>query len=308
MRVLLTGSTGYVGRAVARALVEAGHEVAGLLRSAGKASLLTDDIGGTPLFGDMTLPASYRSEAAEHDALVHCAFQGGGDPAGPDRTALDALLDAARIGDRPRLVVYTSGCWVLGDTGGEPADESAPVDDPADVVAWRPRHEEICLRAGGEGGFTTAVVRPGLVYGGEGGLVARLFAAAEERGAAEVPCDGEQHWSFVHREDLGRLYVRVLEEEGAGVFHGVDDLPLPAAAAARAASEAAGAGGAVRTVPLEEAREELGPMADALCLDQRLTAPRSAGLGWSPAWPSFGEAAEAAHGEWVEAGRPGAGG
>lgn len=307
MRVFLTGATGYVGRAVAGALVAAGHRVTGLLRSAEKASLLTDEIGARPVYGDMTIPASYRSEASEHDTLVHCAFRGDGDPVGADRTTLDALLDAARIGDRPRLVVYTSGCWVVGDTGGEAVDESTPVDRPAEVVAWRPRHEEICLEAGGGGGFATAVIRPGLVYGGEGGLTARLFRTAEEDGAAEVPCDGEQHWSFVHREDLGRLYARVVEEAASGVFHGVDDLPLPAAAAGRAASEAAGAGGEVRTVPLEEAREALGPVADALCLDQRLTARRSAELGWSPDRPSFGEAAEAAYREWVAAGRPGGG-
>lgn len=308
MEIFLTGATGYVGRAVGRALSAAGHEVTGLLRSAEKASLLEDRVGGRPVFGDMTLPASYRSEAAGHDVLIHCAFQGERDPVGSDRTALDALLDAARIGDRPRLVVYTSGCWVVGDTGGEAVDESGPVDDPADIVAWRPRHEEICLEAGEEGDFATAVIRPGLVYGGEGGLTARLFATAEEGGAAEVPCDGEQHWSFVHAEDLGRLYARVVEREARGIFHGVDDLPIPAASAARAASEAAGAGGEIRTVPLEEAREELGAVADALCLDQRLLARRSSEIGWSPRRSSFGEAAAEAYREWVEAGRPGAGG
>lgn len=307
MKIFLTGATGYVGRAVGRALAGAGHQVTGLLRSAEKSSLVTDELGGRPVYGDMTIPASYRGEAAEHDVLVHCAFDEERDPIGSDRTALDALLDAARLGDRPRLVIYTSGCWVLGDTGGETVDESEPPDDPADVVAWRPRHEEICLEAGEGDGFATAVIRPGLVYGGEGGLTARLFATAEEEGAAEIPCDGEQHWSFVHREDLGRLYLQVAEEGEDGIFHGVDDLPLPAATAARAASEAAGAGGRVRTVPLEEAREQLGPVADALCLDQRLTARRSVDLGWSPKWPSFGEAAGDAYREWTEAGRPGAG-
>lgn len=308
MKIFLTGATGYVGRAVARALTGAGHEVTGLLRSARKSSLVVEELGGRPVYGDMTIPGSYRAEAAEHDALVHCAFRGEGDVIGSDRTALDALLDAARIGERPRLVLYTSGCWVVGDTGGETVDESASLDAPADIVAWRPRHEEICLEAGGKDGFATAVIRPGLVYGGEGGLTARLFATAEEGGAAEVPGDGKQHWSFVHREDLGRLYARVVEEEASGVFHGVDDLPLPAATAARAASDAAGAGGAVRTVPLEEAREDLGPVADALCLDQRLSARRSTELGWSPERPSFGETAEEAYRDWTDAGRPGVGG
>ena len=297
MKIFVTGATGHVGGAVARRLASAGHRVSGLLRSAGKRERLEDG-GIEPVYGDMTIPASYRPAAREHDALVHCAFRDEGDRVGADRTTVDALLDAARLGERPRMVLYTSGCWVLGDTGPDAADEDAPVDEPAEIVGWRPRHEEIVLEADGEAGLSTAVVRPGLVYGGAGSLTGRLFATAAEGGAAEVPCDGEQHWSFVHREDLAELYLRILEEEASGVFHGVDGVPVPAREAARAASEAAGAGGRVRTVELGEAREELGAVADALCLDQRLVARRSSGLGWGPERPCFPEAVDEAHEEW----------
>lgn len=300
MEIFVTGATGHVGEAVARRLADAGHRVTGLLRSAGKRDRLSER-GIEPVYGDMTIPASYRPAAREHDALIHCAFREEGDSVGADRTALDALLDAARLGGRPGTVLYTSGCWVLGDTGGEVADEDAPVDDPAEVVGWRPRHEQIVLEAGEEEGLATAVIRPGLVYGGAGSLTGRLFATAMEEGAAEVPGDGEQHWSFVHREDLADLYLRVLEEGASGIFHGVDGVPVPAREAARAASEAAGADGRIRTVDREEAREELGAVADALCMDQRLGARRAAGLGWGPERPCFPRAAEEAFRAWREA-------
>lgn len=300
MEVFVTGATGLIGSAVVRSLAEAGHEVTGLLRSAGKRGQLSA-LGARAVYGDMTIPASYRSAAAEHDALVHCAFRQEGDSVGADRTTLDALLDAARLGGRSRQVIYTSGCWVLGDTGGETVDEDGSVDEPAEVVGWRPRHEEIVLEAGREADFATAVVRPGLVYGGHGSLTGRLFATAAREGAAEVPAPGDQHWSLVHREDLAELYRRVVEEEAAGVFHGVDGVPVPAREVGRAAAEAAGADGEVRTVPLEELREELGAMADALALDQRLAARRSAELGWGPDRPSFPEAAGEAFREWEEA-------
>lgn len=300
MDIFVTGATGHVGEAVTRRLAEGGHRVTGLLRSAGKRQRLSS-LGVEPVYGDMTIPASYRTAAGEHDALVHCAFREEGDSVGADRTALDALLDAARLADGPRIVVYTSGCWVLGDTEGETVAEDAPADAPAEVVGWRPRHEEIVLEADGEPGLDTAVVRPGLVYGGAGSLTGRLFATAVEEGAAEVPGDGEQHWSFVHRDDLADLYRRILEEGASGIFHGVDGVPVPAREAARAASEAAGADGRVRTVEPERAREELGAVADALCMDQRLAARRSASLGWSPERPCFPTAAEEAFRAWREA-------
>ncbi len=70
---------------------------------------------------------------------------------------------------------------------------------------------------------------------------------------------------------------------------------------AAAASRAAGAGGATRSLPLAEARAKLGPMADAMCLDQRLAAPRAHALGWEPEHGPFTEEAAGAYEEWKAA-------
>lgn len=305
MKVFVTGATGYVGSAVVRELADAGHRVTGLVRTPGKTDYLADELGGRPAYGDIAVPASYRSLAGEYDALVHLAYDRD-DPVSADRTAVDALLHAAREGDRPRVLVYTSGSWVLGETGPDPADESAPTDAPADVVRWRPRHEELVLRGDGEE-LATAVIRPGMVYGGSGGLTARWYESAVRDGAAEYVGDGDQHWSLVYRGDLARLYRTVLEQAAGGVFHGVDGTPLPARGAVRAASEAAGAGGRVTGIPLEEARGKLGSVADALCLDQRLEAVRSRALGWKPRFASYLDGADEAFREW-DAARARAGG
>lgn len=296
MDVFVTGGTGYVGRAVVRGLRAAGHRVRGLARSEGSAEALRE-LGAGAVRGALGDPSAYAGAAADHEALVHMAF----DPTAPvelDEIAVRTLLGAAADGTKPGVVVYTSGCWVLGDTGDEPADETAPLD-PADVVAWRPAHEERILSAAGAS-LATAVVRPGMVYGGSGGLVSGFFETAAGDGAAVHVGDGGNRWSFVHRDDLARLYVRVVEAEARGVYHGVDETPVRVADAARAASEAAGAGGEVRSRPLEEAREEMGAMADALVLDQALAGRRSRELGWRPGRPSFPEAADEAYGEWKE--------
>jgi hypothetical protein len=52
---------------------------------------------------------------------------------------------------------------------------------------------------------------------------------------------------------------------------------------AEAASRAAGAGGATRSLSLDEGRQIWGPLADALALDQQFTARRAHDdLGWFP--------------------------
>jgi nucleoside-diphosphate-sugar epimerase len=179
--------------------------------------------------------------------------------------------------------------WVLGDTRG-PADESAATDHPSAAVAWRPSHERLVLDAAG-GQLVTAVVRPGMVYGGTRGLITPWFAQARS-GGAQVVGDGKNHWSFVHVDDLAQLYRLVVERRAGGVFHGVDGSAPTLEEAARAASAAVG--GTVRHVLLEEARKAMGPMADALAMDQVVVAHRGAEVGWKPGHPAFVQAAAAA--------------
>lgn len=294
MRVFMTGASGYIGSAVARELVRAGHEVTGLHHAAETAEIVRA-AGATPIRGNLADPATYAEAAADHEVVIHLAADRE-NPVVADAAAVDTLIEAARSHMiRDAHLIYTSGCWVLGDTGGVLADEDYPADHPAELVAWRPAHEERVLGIPGEGSDLTAtVIRPGMVYGGGAGLVTPMFASVAEEGAARFVGDGENHWSMVHRNDLATLYLRVVEERASGIFHGVDGSPTRVVDVARAASEAAGAGVETRSIPVEEARESLGAVADALVLDQTLVTHRAEEVGWKPVHPSFVEGAGAA--------------
>ncbi|HUF88660.1 MAG TPA: NAD-dependent epimerase/dehydratase family protein [Gemmatimonadota bacterium] len=307
MRIFLTGASGYIGSAVTRELVEGGHEVTGMFHAADSEERVRS-LGAKAVRGELTDPATYAEIAGEQEALIHLAFDRGR-PVEADRAALDTLIEAGRthyIEDAH--VIYTSGCWVLGDTGDAAADEDAPTDHPAEVVAWRPAHEQWLLGMTGEGaGLTATVVRPGMVYGGAGGLVSSLFSSAAEEGAARYVGDGRNRWSLVHRDDLAVLYRRIVEERAGGIFHGVDGEPTEVLEVARAASEAAGAGGETRSVTVDEARGSLGSIADALVLDQTLVTRRAEEIGWRPRHPSFVQSAGPAWQE-LRSTSPGAGG
>ncbi len=303
MNVFVAGATGYVGGGIVRELVRAGHDVVALSRTREAGEALRA-LGAATVRGELREPATYEAAAAQADAIIHAGFDYE-NPVETDATAVSAFLRAARtVGEaREELAVsfiYTSGLWVLGDTGDEPAAEDAPTDHPAEIVTWRVSHERRVLAAAG-GGLSTAVIRPGMIYGGAGGVVRTMFETAEETGAAEYIGDGENHWSMVHVEDVAPLYRLVLEERASGVFHAVDEAPLRVAEVAAAASHAAGAEGATRSLPLAEARATLGPTADAMCLDQRLAAPRAHALGWEPEHGPFTEEAGGAYEEWKAA-------
>ena len=296
MQVFVTGGTGYIGKRLIAELVEGGHEVAALNRSSEKAPML-ESLGATPLEGNLHQPGAWRDAASVADAAIHVAFDYGAPEQG-DRMALDALLEATDEGGGH--LIYTSGCWVVGDTEGEVVGDDAPTDRPAEIVRWRVPHERQVVEASREN-RRAAVVRPGIVYGREGGLVARMFETARDTGAAEFVGGGFNHWSLIHVDDLARLYRIVLEEGAYGIIQAVDGEPKQVADVAGTASVAADAGGETRPVPLEEARSRIGAMADALCLDQRLAAPRARELGWEPRRESFTEAVYDAYDEWEAA-------
>lgn len=294
MKVFVTGGTGYVGGAVVQAFVRAGHEVSALSRSEDRDAAVRA-LGGTPVRGSLAHLAPLAGRIAEHDAAVHTAMDYGlGPPA--DAEAIDAMLDGARQAGRPFVVVYTSGVWVLGTTPS-PASEATPTVRPAQAVAWRPAHERRVLEAVTER-LATAVVRPGIVYGEKRGLVAPWFESAVKEGRAAYPGPGDQRWALVHRSDLAELYRLVVEKRARGIFHGVDGASPTVAEAASAASRAAGKGGAVRAIPIEEARRTMGPMADALAMDQVVVSARAAEVGWAPRHPPFVTDAPNAFREW----------
>lgn len=292
MRVFVTGGTGYVGEALVRSLVHGGHTVTALSRGPEKDARLSA-LGAKPVRGELGHLAALRDRMAQQDALVHAAMDYGLGPAA-DREAIDAMLAAARAAGRQVSVVYTSGVWVLGESP-MPSSEASP-PRPARAVAWRPEHERAVLDVATDG-IATAVVRPGIVFGERRGLVTPWFESAVRDGAAAFVGTGAQRWALVHREDLAELYRLVVERRSRGVFHGVDGASPRVDEAARAASAAAGKG-AVRAVPVGEARKNMGPVADALAMDQVVVSTRAAEVGWAPRHPPFVMDAANAFREW----------
>jgi nucleoside-diphosphate-sugar epimerase len=301
MRIFLTGATGYVGSAVLDALVRAGHDVTALVRDNEKAARIAAK-GAHPLVGNLADPDSYRVAAEAQDGYVHAAFDSSSGR-GPEieRLALETIIVAAR---RPRtggplsprrFIVYTSGMGVLGRTP-EPASEDAPTN-PIPLVAWRPDHEALILGAE-TSQLRTAVVRPGLVYGGNEGTIGDLFRSATN-GLVRVIGDGTNHWPLVYDRDLADLYARLVgREDASGVFHANDEGDERVNDIVTAITPYANVRLDVRYVPIDEARSKMGGVADAMSLDQIVRSPRAKALGWAPSLHSVAGNAARLLGEW----------
>jgi len=263
-KIFLTGATGYIGGAVADALLAAGYAVTGLARSDEAARKLRAK-GITPFEGDLRSPADVAKAAAAADAVIHAGTTNDGRI---DREAVLAMGNALR----PLTpFIYTSGIWVLGDTGGKIADETWDVN-PAALVAWRPEVENLVIAAA-RIGVRSVVIRPGIAYGRGGGIAADFVKSGRYVGM------GDNHWPVVHVDDLADLYVRALGSTGGTLFHATDGSSF----LVREIAAAARPNGRAESWPVEEARKTLGAYADALALDQLVSSEKArTAFGWQP--------------------------
>lgn len=279
MRVFVTGASGYIGQAVARAFRAKGHTVYGLVRTEEDAILQSlDEIW--PIVGDLQNPDSYSKILAEVEVVAHCAFDAtSNNGVEVDAKTIDTILGNFSKSQLPRTFIYTSGVWVYGSLKYKMADESMPVN-PLNIVKWRPAHEQKVLKASSPNLYTV-VIRPGHVYGGLGGLTSVLFTSTE-KGNVSIVGNGNNRWPMIHLQDLAHAYVSAAEKELNHVILNVtDDSTFTLKEIAEAIARAAKIEGKITNLTDEQAKEQLGAAAEGFLIDLTVDNSRIKRLlGW----------------------------
>jgi uncharacterized protein YbjT (DUF2867 family) len=135
VRIFVLGGTGSIGSAVVRELVRHGHEVHGPARSDASAAKL-DDLGATPLPGDIASPERWVRTLPHLDAVIHAACDFSTAMGEIDRHLLDVLLPALAAQPKKPRFIYTGGCWLFGATGDEVATEETPFSRLPPSPGW----------------------------------------------------------------------------------------------------------------------------------------------------------------------------
>ncbi|EGO19212.1 hypothetical protein SERLADRAFT_479581 [Serpula lacrymans var. lacrymans S7.9] len=210
MKVLVIGASGFIGLPVAQALSRAGHTVYGLTRSPVKAKqLAADEV--IPIVGEVAKPEPWIGLVATLDVVIE-ALGGTADL----RSGAIALLEAVgavakstRPASAPKLTyIYTSGCWVHGESLHDFVSDTTPITNPVKLVAWRPEVEQRFLQDPIVKGI---VIRPALLYGKSGSLLASLFEGAS-KGKVEWYGKPGGRFCLIHPDDLADIYVRTAEK------------------------------------------------------------------------------------------------
>ena len=284
MRVFVTGATGFIGSALVKELIEAGHQVLGLARSeAGAESLVA--AGAQVQRGELEDLESLKSGAANSDAVIHLGFihdfSNFLKNCEIDQRAIEAMGDVLAGSDRPLIV--TSGLALLAE--GRLATED---DAPPPVSANYPRASEAAAEALAKRGVRTMVVRLSQIHDTEKqGLVSYAIQIARQKGVSPYIGEGQNRWAAAHRFDAAHLYRLALEKGHAGArYHGVAEEGV----SGREIAEAIGRGLNVPVVSLtpEDAAGHFGWLTGFAGLDLTGSSARTkAELGWEPTGPGL---------------------
>jgi uncharacterized protein (TIGR01777 family) len=267
MKILISGASGLVGRALAGDLRAQRHQVARLVRPGSAAS--ADDISWDPSAATVDVSAMEGADAVVH--LSGASVAGGRWT--PARKALlrssridttRVLVDAlASLRQKPRVFVCASAIGCYGDRGDEILTESSAIgtDFLALVVRdWEAEaaRAEIC-------GIRTVELRFGVILSAEGGALAAMLRPFKFGMGGRLG-SGKQWMSWISLEDaVGVVCSAITDEQLTGPLNVVAPNPLRNAEFTRITAAVLHRP-AILATPAFALRIALGEMADGLLL------------------------------------------
>lgn len=283
MNVFVTGAAGFIGGSIATALVKAGHQVTGLVRSPEQEQQMLA-LGITPVIGTLDDSALLATLARQADAVINAASS-------DHRGGVEALLDALR--GSGKVFLHTSGSSIVGDASGGKASDiiyyEGQLPEPTVDKAARVAIDNLILAAA-QDNVRSAVICNTLIYGHSLGVnrdsvqLPRLLKQARKSAVVRHVGSGQNIWSNVHIEDVVALYLLALEKTPAGTFYFVESSEAAFADMSNAIAQTLGLGHA-HDWPLADAEAEWGyEMANyGLGSNSRVRGKNARELlGWAP--------------------------
>lgn len=237
---------GYVGRVLARRLVERGDPLRATTTTEAKLTELAA-LGAEPVLLDAQRPETYAGALHDAEAIVHLA-----PPPKEESTNDQVARIAGACSASLRTYVYGSTTGAFGNQGDHDTwiDESTPPRNLGERGQARLDYEHALERAG----LPVRVVRIPGIYG-----PGRTLRHALERQSI-VLFEGGPPTSRVHVEDLAHLLEAMLRPGAPPLVVGCDDKPAPTLEVARYTCELIGVE-LPAPVPLEDAKRVLSPAA-----------------------------------------------
>ncbi len=302
MKVLITGGTGLIGSRLAEMLIDSGYEVALLSREPAKSSHFRsfrwDPQAGT--IDEAAIPYA--------DYIVSLAGASVADGKWTDERKRDimtsrlgglALLsrELAKPGHHVQAVISASAVGIYGDAGDRVVDEETPPALPThDFLADVSNQWELAAAPIAALGIRTVIPRIGVVLSTAGGALPQI-AKPVKLGAGAVLGSGRQYMSWIHLDDLCRLFIAMLEDPAwRGTYNAVAPYPVTNQAFTEILAEVLHRPLLLPKVPAFGLKLAMGEMSEVVLASQNVSARKVLAQGFTFEYPQLRGALQALYG------------
>lgn len=293
MKIIVTGSTGLVGRALVRALLAEGHSVTRLVRG----DTQTFSAPGTAAVRWDVEAGAIDAQALEgHDAVVHLAGENVAEGSWTEekkRRIRDSRVRGTRLiaetlsalRAKPKVLVAASAIGFYGNRADEILTEASASGD--DFLSEVCREWEKATLAASQAGIRVVNLRIGVVLSGEGGALPKM-ATPFKFGAGGKVGTGGQYMSWVDLDDVIRIIQYAIEHESLrGPINVVAPRPVTNGEFTKALGKVLGRP-TFFAVPEFAVRLAFGEMGDTLLLgSQRVEPSQLQASGYEFAYPNL---------------------
>jgi len=270
MRALVTGSTGFIGAALCRALTARGDAVVAFHRASSLLRLL-DGLPVEHAIGDLTRPETLVEALQGVDVLFHTAAHMGGGQAGRQyavtvegtRALMNAALEAG-----VQRVVHTSSVAALGVPEELPAGGEPSLLNEHHTWNFRPDHwpygyakylAEMEVQRAVAAGLDAVIVNPTVVYGA-GDVYRQSSSLVMQAARRKIPALVDGGVNVVHIDDVAAGHLAALERGGRGRRYILGGENMTIAALVRLAAEVTGTPPPGVILPVGLVRRLAGPL------------------------------------------------
>jgi len=291
--VLIGGGTGLIGTRLSALLKAKGYEVMHLSRTARPDAEF-------PAF-EWDVEAGTIDEAAVEKADYVINLAGAGIADRPWTKARKKLIISSRVqsaalladtfqklGHQPKAYLSSSAIGYYGDRGNEwMSEDAAPGNGflSESTQAW-----EEAIKGVAETGVRTVGLRIGIVLSTQGGALEKMLIPFRFYTGTYFG-DGEQWYSWIHIDDIARMFIYALETEAlSGFYNGVAPNPVTNKRLVTQMKEALNSPALIVPAPAFAMRLAMGEMADAVLDSTRVLADKIQATGFTFEYPAIDKA------------------
>ena len=232
MKILITGGAGFIGSNIAKAALQAGHQVHILdnLQTGYQENLAPLDVQFTQ--GDIRDQKLVEDITQGKDCIVHCAASVGNvrslenplEDAEVNYLGTINVLEAMKKNAVPKIV-YSSSSAGYGEPQYLPNDEAHPLNPDSPYGVSKIAAEKLILSYGRNFNFQAVCLRYFNAYGENqrydayGNVIPIFCTKLLKKEALTIFGDGLQTRDFIHVGDIARANVLALESSVSGAFN-----------------------------------------------------------------------------------------